>query len=269
MNRITIITICFNNLEELKTTMAHIDAQSLKPFEHIIIDGSIKADIKNYLSSIPHPPYRTWISERDKGISDAWNKGILRATGDIIHLQNSGDYYYDNSILEKVTHAFENNPGIQWLHGKYLQYKGGTWVVTGNPFEKDKLYKGFRTTGHPTMFVRREMYDKHGLFDLNLVICSDYDFLNRVAEEPFVFMDEPLVVFTPGGQSNVLIKKSMREVVQIYTKYHGYSLKNRFWMKFRVPLLHYFSETALGGLLFRLKNRKKSSPDLPDHAPKH
>src|ERR1035437_7179337 len=134
MNRISIVTICFNNLEDLKTTIAHIDSQSIKPYEHIIIDGSSKPDIKEYLSSIKHPPYRTWISERDQGISDAWNKGILRATGDIIHLQNSGDYYFDDTILKLVTDTFEKHPEIQWLHGKYAQYKGGTWVYSGLPF---------------------------------------------------------------------------------------------------------------------------------------
>jgi len=262
MNQISIVTICFNNPEELKTTISHIDSQTLKPFQHIIIDGSTKPDIKDYLSSIEHPDYRTWISERDKGISDAWNKGILRASGEIVHLQNSGDYYYDNSILQKVTETFDTNHNIQWLHGKYVQYKGGAWVVTGHPFEISELYKGFRTTGHPTFFVRKEMYQKHGMFDINLIICADYDFLNRIAEESFAFIDSPLVVFTPGGQSNVLIKNSMKEMIQIYTRYHGYSLKNRFWLGVRVPLLHYFSETRLGGMIFRFKNRGKKPGEL-------
>jgi glycosyltransferase involved in cell wall biosynthesis len=257
MNRISIVTICFNNLEDLKTTISHIDKQTLLPFEHIIIDGSTKSDIKDYLSSIKHPPYRSWISERDKGISDAWNKGIRKSTGDIIHLQNSGDYYYDNTILQRVTDIYENNPGINWSHGKYAQYKGGTWIYTGDPFEKSKLYRGFRTIGHPTMFVRREMYDRHGLFDVNLAICADFDFLCRISSEPFKFIDYPLVVFTPGGASNVLINTSMKEMEQVYTKYFGHSIRNKLWLRVRVPLLHYFTETGLGKFLFKLKNRSK------------
>jgi glycosyltransferase involved in cell wall biosynthesis len=257
MNRISIVTICFNNLEDLKTTIAHLDRQTLLPFEHIIIDGSTKPDIKDYLSSIQHPAWRSWISEPDKGISDAWNKGIRKATGDIIHLQNSGDYYFDDTILQRVTEAYNQNPEIQWSHGKYAQFKGGTWIFTGHAFEKSRLFKGFSTTGHPTMFVRRQMYDKHGLFDLNLIICADYDFLCRISGEKFAFIDYPLVVFTPGGQSNILIRSSMKEMMQIYTKYFGYSLKNRLWLKIRVPMLHYFTETAIGKFLFRLKNKSR------------
>jgi glycosyltransferase involved in cell wall biosynthesis len=257
MNHISIVTICFNNLEDLKTTIAHIDKQLLKPFEHIIIDGSSKPAIKDYLLSISHPIYRTWISEPDKGIADAWNKGILKATGDIIHLQNSGDYYFDENILRLVADTFEKQPDIKWLHGKYAQYKGGTWLYTGQPFDKEKLYRGFRTTGHPTMFVRRQMYDKHGLFDINLAICADFDFLMRISKEDFTFIDRPLVVFTPGGASNILIKKSTKEMVDIYTKYKGFSIKNRLWLQVRVPLIHYFTETSLGGFLFRMKNKSK------------
>ena len=261
MNRISIITICFNNPEDLKITIRHIDTQSLLPYEHIIIDGSTKPDIKDYLGATVHPAYRTWISERDKGISDAWNKGILLSTGDIIHLQNSGDYYFDNSILQRVTDTFQDNPEIQWTHGKYAQYKGDTWIITGQPFERNKLYRGFRTTGHPTMFVRREMYDKHGLFDLTLPICSDFDFLMRVSVEPFAFIDYPIIVFTPGGQSNVLIRKGTQETVRVYTRYRGFSLKNWFWLRVRVPMLHYFTETTLGSMLFRMKNKSKLPAD--------
>jgi glycosyltransferase involved in cell wall biosynthesis len=257
MNRISIVTICFNNLEDLKATMAHVESQSLQPYEHIIIDGSNKQDINDYLTSIPHPAYRTWISERDKGISDAWNKGIRRATGDIVHLQNSGDYYFDETILQRVTDTFIEHPTIQWAHGKYAQYKGGTWVYTGQPFDRDKLYRGFRTTGHPTMFVKKAMYDKYGLFNIDISICADFDFLMRLSDEPFVFIDHTLVVFTPGGVSNVHIKKGTQELVEVYTKYKGFSLKNWLWMRVRVPLVHYVTETAVGGLLFRLKNKSR------------
>lgn len=72
--KISIVTISFNNLEELQTTMARIDEQSYLPYEHIIVDGSTKPEIKDFLSKDQHPHYRSWISEPDKGISDAWNK---------------------------------------------------------------------------------------------------------------------------------------------------------------------------------------------------
>lgn len=255
-NQISIVSICFNNLEDLKTTIAHIDKQSQPPYEHIIIDGSTTSDIKNYLKETAHPPYRTWISEPDKGISDAWNKGILKAKGDIIHLQNSGDYYYDNQVLETVGATFETHPEITWLHGQYAQYKGDVWVISGKPFDAAQTFKGFRTVGHPTMFVRKELYKKHGLFDLQYKIAMDFDFLMRIANEPFLFIEKPIAVFTPGGLSNKHIKDSMNEMTTIYTKYKGYSLKNRLWA-LRVIGLHKFTNTRIGKWLFQIKNADK------------
>src|SRR5215210_2579347 len=99
---ITIITRCFNNLQELITTCSSIDRQTLKPYEHWIIDGSTNNEIKNYLLSNPLPDYRKWISEPDKGIADAFNKGLSRATGNIVNMLNSADYYVDETILQVV-----------------------------------------------------------------------------------------------------------------------------------------------------------------------
>lgn len=265
MNEISIVTICFNNLDELKATMERIDSQTLLPYEHIIIDGSTKPDIREFLQKTNHPPYRKWISEPDKGISDAWNKGVKRANGDVIHIQNSGDLYFDNTVLQRVKEVFDKNSGIKWAHGKYVQHRGGMWVVTGHPFDKDKLYKGFRTTGHPTMFVKKEVYDKHGLFNLEYKICMDYDFLVRIAEEPFLFMDFTIAIFVPGGQSNNLIRGSVREMVKIYTRHFGWSLKNRLWAQ-RVMLLHLLTGTKLGEFLFTIKNKfkKPDESSLPE-----
>ena len=93
--KLSIVTICFNNLQDLITTCKSVDDQHLKPFEHIIINGSTNSEIKNWYESSNHPSYRIIINELDGGISDAFNKGISKATGDVIHLLNSGDIYFD------------------------------------------------------------------------------------------------------------------------------------------------------------------------------
>jgi glycosyltransferase involved in cell wall biosynthesis len=250
-NTISIVTIAFNNLEELKTTIAHIDAQSVKPLEHLIINGSNKEDIKRWLSSSHQPSYRKWISEPDEGISDAFNKGISMSRGDIIHLQNSGDYYFNEQVLRSVAAAFAANSEAQWLHGEYMQYRGGRWVIAGKPFDPRLLYRGMRTTGHPTMFVRREMYEKHGKFSNERRIAMDYDFLVRIAYEPFIFLSEPLVVFTPGGVSNRRFDASLEEVRQIYESRYGFSLKARLW-SVRTLLLHKLTETGPGKRLYAM-----------------
>jgi GT2 family glycosyltransferase len=252
---ISIVTICFNNLEELIATCQMVDSQNLPPLEHIIVNGSTTKDIDDYLNNAPQPGYRKWISEPDKGISDAFNKGIQKATGDIIHLQNAGDKYYDEEVLKTVSNTFESNPQIQWLHGCYAQYRGGIWLLSGKRFERKKLYRGMRTIGHPTMFVHRNLYQKYGLFDLDKKIAMDYDFLVRIADEPFAFIDKPLVYFVPGGVSEKKIKEGLKEVRESYFKYKGFDLRVILW-SWRILWLNKFTSSRLGKTFFKLKNFK-------------
>lgn len=252
MNRISLVTICFNNLDELIKTCASVDSQDMHPFEHIIIDGSSKEDIKNYLNSSPQPPYRRWLCERDKGISDAFNKGIALCTGDIINLLNSGDTLYDSQALGKVQKAFEANPDVQWVHGKLYTLRGGIWVAIGKPFDKALLYKGMRGTMHPTMFLRKELYEKHGTFDISLKMAMDYDLLCRIADEKSFFIDAPLTTFDPEGVSTANYVKAMQESYAQYRKYFGYSAKQQAW-EYRQRFMHWLLHTPVGKWLYKVK----------------
>jgi len=109
MEQLSVITISFNNLKELQQTCDSVDHQTLPPFEHYIIDGSSNNEISEWLNKSPQPLYRKWICERDKGISDAFNKGIKLAAGSIIHLLNSADIYYSNSVIETIANYFIQN----------------------------------------------------------------------------------------------------------------------------------------------------------------
>ncbi len=252
MNRISIITICFNNLEELKNTSASVDMQVLKPFEHIIIDGSTKQDIKLFLENNPQPAYRKWICEPDNGIADAFNKGIRQAKGDIILLMNSGDKIYDETVLEKVTGVFAKDPSVMWCHGKQNLLRGGIWVFIGKPFERSKLYRGMRGTFHQTMYVRKGLYDKYGLYDNDIKMAMDYDFLCRIANEKFVFIDYPLATFDPTGISTNRYLDAMDEAYAQYRKYYGWSLKQALW-SMRLTTLHYLLRSPFGKMLYRIK----------------
>ena len=248
----SIITICFNNLDDVKQTCASVDMQTFKPFEHIIIDGSTQPGIKNYLENNPQPAYRKWICEHDNGISDAFNKGILAATGEITNLLNSGDKLYDETVLERVNSVFEQDPSIKWCHGKLNLLRGDIWVAIGKPFERDKLYRGMRGTLHPTMYIRKELYNKHGLFDIKLKMAMDYDFLCRIADEKFAFIDYPLATFDPTGVSSKRYVDAMKESYAQYRKYYGASLKQTIW-GMRQTMLHQLLESNFGKFLYKIK----------------
>lgn len=255
MQNISTVTICFNNLPDLIATIKSVDSQIVLPAEHLIIDGSTNSEIKDFLENSPQPKYRKWICERDKGISDAFNKGVKNSKNEIIHLLNSGDCYYDETVIEKVTKAFESNPDIKWLHGKFVQFRAGMWVLTGKPFESKKLYRGIRTVGHPSMFVKRALYNQYGLYSLDKKIAMDYDFLVRIRLEKFIFLDYPLVRFSPEGVSEKNIDAGLKEVEESYNKYIGKSLKQKLWM-LRIKALHALTGTRLGSMIFKIKNFK-------------
>lgn len=258
-NSLSVVSVCFNNLDELKTTIQSVDSQQRLPEEHLIIDGSTNTEIRDYLEKNSQPSYRRWICERDKGISDAFNKGVSNARSKVIHLLNSGDYYFNEQATTWAMQAFENDDRLMWLHGKYAQFRGGAWVLSGTLFEPKLLYKGMRQLGHQTFFVQKKMYEKHGNFSLSLKMAMDYDFIVRIAQEKFTFIDQPITVFTPGGVSSNQFKNSLTETRKIYEHYHGFSLKTRLWMLRSFLLAWFTNSTALGKFLFQLKNKKNIS----------
>lgn len=249
---ISIITICFNNLQELLVTMASVDKQTLLPHEHWIINGSTNNEINNYLESNVQPSYRKWISEKDSGIADAFNKGVQKATSDIINMLNAADYYFDRQVLETVTAAFEKQPEISWLHGKYQLQRGGIWVTIGKPFDPSRLYRGMRSLSHQSMFIKKTLHEEYGLYDTSLKNAMDYDFVCRIYKEKFVFLQSPLVVFAPGGTTDRDYLAALKEGKSVYERHFGVSIKLVTW-QWRLKMLHFLLSSPVGGWLYKIK----------------
>ncbi|MEO8174916.1 MAG: glycosyltransferase, partial [Sediminibacterium sp.] len=249
---ISVITICFNNLTDLQKTCASIDMQTRLPDEHWVINGSTTDEIAQWLQQTPQPAYRKWINERDKGISDAFNKGIGKANGEITHLLHAGDSYASGDVLETVEQFFISNPGIQWISGNIQLIRAGRPVVVGKPFEKEKLYRGMRSVSHPTWFVKKEVYARIGTFSNEYKIGMDYDLMCRIACEPYAYLDKTITVFDDTGISSTNYLRSMQESRKIYESYFGFSPRLVAW-QFRLKLLHYLLQTSFGKGLFGLK----------------
>lgn len=252
MNQISVITICFNNLEELQKTCISVDAQNTIPFEHLIVDGSTNSEIKDFLYQNPQPSYRKSLHEPDAGISDAFNKGIKESKGNIFVLLNSGDQFYSTASMTIVTKAFENHPHIKWLHGQYKLLRGSKWVIIGKPHHPRKVYRGMRSICHQTMFVRKELYDRFGLYDTNLKIGMDYDFLLRIKDEPFYFIEEPIVCYAPAGISSIQYLQSLKETSFIFRKKFGNTLPHQVW-QLRLKILYYLLHSPIGKILYKIK----------------
>lgn len=205
--KISIITVCYNSEKTISKTLESILYQSFKDVEHIIIDGKSTDSTLSIISKFLHN--KKVISEPDKGIYDAMNKGIEIATGDIIGFLNSDDFYVNNNILSSVTKIFENNSDIDACYSDLI-YVNQTDTSNIVRFVKSKkFYKGLFSKGwcppHPTFFVRRSIYERFGKFDLNYSIASDVDLMMRFLEMHNIkskYIPEVWVKMRMGGITN-------------------------------------------------------------------
>lgn len=249
--KLTVVTICFNNLQDLIKTCNSVDCQLEKPFEHIIINGSTNDEIKDWFNHQEKKDYRTILNERDNGIADAFNKGILKANGDVIHLLNSGDIYYDEFAIQIVSKKINELPNVNWFSGNIMFHRAGDWVKIGKPFDRNQLYKGMRAVAHPTWFVKKEVYDRLGRYK-NYSIAMDYEMMCRIKDESYCYINYTLIKFDHSGVSGLNYDKSLEQNIEVYESHFGYSIKSRVW-QFRLRLLNKFLQTWLGKQVFRLK----------------
>lgn len=180
--RLSIITVTYNSEKYLRTTIESVLAQIDYLYEYWIIDGGSKDStlfiIKSYLSVFQGKLH--FISEKDKGIYDAMNKGIRLSTGNVIGIINSDDYYNAGAFKTVVSQFSNDSIGLLYSDVNRIDLNGNiTKVIEGN--ETDLKYG--MSFNHPTCFVSKETYDNVGLFDLQLKIAADYDLALRIVKK--------------------------------------------------------------------------------------
>ncbi|HEY8894181.1 MAG TPA: glycosyltransferase family 2 protein [Niastella sp.] len=212
--KISIITATYNSAATVRDTLTCIASQQYPNIEHIIVDGVSKDNTLAIVGEFSH--IAKTISEKDKGIYDAMNKGVQLATGEVIGILNSDDFYTNTEVLAKVAAAF-NDPTVEAVYGD-LQYvkADNTNVVTrtwkSGRFKKKNLYYGWMPP-HPTFFVRRHIYEKCGLFNTTLRSAADYELMLRVLlkfNTRVQYIPEVLVKMRAGGMSNASLKNRLR-----------------------------------------------------------
>ncbi|MFV0375781.1 MAG: glycosyltransferase family 2 protein [Mangrovibacterium sp.] len=217
--KISIITATYNSYPAIIECINSIANQTVNP-EHLIIDGGSK-DLT--LSTIKtSQSVSKWISEPDKGIYDALNKGIGLSSGEIIGLLHSDDLLASNHILEKITQVFEET-GTNVLYGDlvYVDKEDTSKVIRywkSQAFKPSLLKRGWMPA-HPTVFAKREVYEKHGLFDLSFQIAADYDMMLRIFNDDDlnkVYLPEVITRMRVGGASNKSLKNIIRKSKEDY-----------------------------------------------------
>ena len=207
--KVSIITTTFNSAETVAETMRSVEEQDYPHIEHIVVDGHSQDETLDIIGLYPHTA--TLITEKDKGIYDAMNKGIRAATGDVIGILNSDDIYANAKVISHVARVFQD-PHVQTCYAD-LQYVDAqnTSLVTrtwkSGKFGKDSFYWGWMPP-HPTFFVRKSVYDQVGLFNTSLRSAADYEIMLRILVKnklSAAYIPEVIVKMRRGGMSNASV----------------------------------------------------------------
>ena len=180
--KITIITVCYNRKATIEKAILSVLKQNYCNIEYIIVDGNSTDGTKEIIESY-RDKINQFISEPDKGMYDAINKGLQLATGDIVGLMHSDDEFYDKNVIDRIVSRFNSDSTIEGVYGDgvYVSNDKEERLIRdriGGVFSLKKIKKGWLPL-HPTVYLKKSVIDKNGLYSLDFKIASDTEFLLR------------------------------------------------------------------------------------------
>lgn len=212
--KVSIITVAYNSAKTIEDTLKSVVNQCYSDIEYIIIDGGSTDNTLDILTQY-EPKIDLIVSEKDKGIYDAMNKGVARATGDVIGILNSDDFYVDDQVIAKVVKLFDSSIDAVYADLVYVDpidtaKVTRTWL--SGVYKEGSFLKGWMPP-HPTFFVRKQVYEKFGAYSLQLCSAADYEFMLRVIHKQGIklaYLPEIIVRMRAGGASNASIKNRLK-----------------------------------------------------------
>ncbi|MBB3700969.1 glycosyltransferase [Flammeovirga yaeyamensis] len=224
--KISIITASYNNKLTLEQTINSVLSQDYSNIEYIIVDGGSKDGTVKLVESYGRK-IQQFISEPDKGIYDALNKGVKMATGDVVGFMHSDDFFASNDIVSNIARTFTNS-NVDAVYGN-LHYVGAedsskivrNWVSSDFSFRK--LRQGWMPP-HPTLYIKNECYKKYGLYNTDLRIAADYELILRYFGKYQItsaYLPKTIVKMRLGGASNQSFKAIIKKMKEDY-----WALKN-------------------------------------------
>lgn len=211
--KISIITATYNSGKTLRDTLNSVLSQEFQDFEHIIVDGRSKDNtleiVRDYQAR--YQGRLKWISEDDKGLYDAMNKGISIATGDVIGVLNSDDFYSDSKVLSSIARGIE---GVDAVYGnlEFVDEADTSKVVRqwkGSQHISGAFLKGWHPA-HPTFYARKKCFEELGKFDISFDVSADFELMLRFLEKGKIqsrYIPITFVKMRMGGESTGSIGK--------------------------------------------------------------
>ena len=287
--KLSIITINYNNAEGLRKTLASVASQTYADIEHIIVDGgstdgSVEV-IRQYadneairtenskadnLASSPHHLITsspiTWISEKDRGVYDAQNKGIRLAHGEYCYFLNAGDTFCADDVLERM---FSPNSLIASSPNRLPDILYGNEIIVDGNGQRIGIARGVENPSfvdlynscmkHQASFIRRSLFDKYGMYDADMRICSDFDWFFRVIafhdDVTLQYKDVNIAYFENTGLSYHSPELCAKERQQILDRYMTKRMQRDYLLLGKYPRLSRVGENKIVKLLLRIANR--------------
>lgn len=241
---VSVITISYNAERTIEDTIKSVLNQSYRNIEYIIIDGGSADKTIDIIKKYDYGNIK-WVSEPDEGISDAFNKGVNLANGEIIGLINADDWL-ENNAIENIVDNYHGDGTIicsnvrLWKNARSFKVKQSSL----------KHIESRMTIWHPGMFCPKNVYEEIGLYDKQVKVLMDYDFVIRCISQniQFYFLDTVTSNMRAGGVSNKLIYLSMKEALKIKNKYFGHKFKHK--IEFLYYSIYYSSLIKLKDLIY-------------------
>jgi glycosyltransferase involved in cell wall biosynthesis len=220
---VSVITIVYNGVNDIGHTIESVLNQDYENFEFIVIDGGsndgTQKVIQKYKDQITY-----YVSEKDKGIYDAMNKGILVSKGTWVNFMNAGDKFCNNSVLSSV---FKHNTILEQFSLIYgYKYSDGVKTI---PHKIDVLKKGIIMANHQSMFFNSEKLGEDLYYSLNYPIYGDYDLVSKIflkyGQDSFEYINKPIAIYEGGGISSITsFQKRKDKYVILFKRYGLFSL---------------------------------------------
>lgn len=213
--KISIVTITYNSEATLKDTIDSVLSQNYEEIEYLLVDGGSKDNTLAIIQSYADERIR-WVSEPDNGIYDAMAKGKRMATGDVVGILNSDDFYPDKFVLSRVAEAF-SMPDVDAVYGdlQYVSHEDTTKVTrnwVAGVYSRANFLQGWMPP-HPTFFLKKEAFEKFGYYNPNFKSAGDYELMLRMLYKHHlkaVYIPHIQVIMRAGGVSNASFKNRIR-----------------------------------------------------------
>lgn len=206
--KISVITVVYNNVRTIRTAIESVLSQTYSNIEYIIVDGGSNDGTVEIINEY-YDKISLFISEKDDGIYDAMNKGVSKATGDIIGILNSDDLYENNKILELIATQFIIFNDLDILYGDLVYVSNDDISKVVRSWKScnydDTFFERGEVPPHPTLYIKKNVYEIAGLFNLEYKLASDYEFMIRVFKKytfKSKYISQVFVKMRLGGVTN-------------------------------------------------------------------